>query len=88
MPNPRAVPKTGKQVAAAPETKTSSPAKAKAEVVKGDFEGYCIKCKGKKPIQNAEKAKWSNGTKIVRGSCPTCSGKLQVVVPVAVWDAL
>lgn len=35
-------------------------------------EGYCVKCKAKKPIANAIEETMKNGRKAVKGKCPTC----------------
>ena len=36
-------------------------------------EGYCVKCKAKKPIAEAVEEVMKNGRKAVKGKCPTCS---------------
>lgn len=38
------------------------------------LEGYCVKCKDKKPIADAVEVVMKNGRKAVKGRCPTCSG--------------
>ena len=35
-------------------------------------EGYCVKCKAKKPIADAVEETMKNGRKAVKGKCPTC----------------
>ena len=35
-------------------------------------EGYCVKCKAKKPIADATEEVMKNGRKAVKGKCPTC----------------
>lgn len=35
-------------------------------------EGYCIKCKAKKPISEAVEEVMKNGRKAVKGKCPEC----------------
>ena len=35
-------------------------------------EGYCVKCKAKKPIAEAVEEIMKNGRKAVKGKCPTC----------------
>ena len=35
-------------------------------------EGYCVKCKAKKPISEAVEEVMKNGRKAVKGKCPTC----------------
>ena len=36
-------------------------------------EGYCVKCKAKKPIADAVEEVMKNGRKAVKGKCPTCA---------------
>lgn len=36
------------------------------------MEGYCVKCKAKKPIADAVEEVMKNGRKAVKGKCPTC----------------
>ena len=47
-----------------------------SRVVKRDtiamHEGYCVKCKAKKPIAEAVEEVMKNGRKAVKGKCPTC----------------
>jgi Zn finger protein HypA/HybF involved in hydrogenase expression len=53
-------------------------------------EGYCVKCKAKKPIADAVEETMKNGRKAVKGKCPTCGavmfkilgGKAAPVTPV------
>lgn len=35
-------------------------------------EGYCVKCKAKKPIGEATEETMKNGRKAVKGKCQTC----------------
>jgi Zn finger protein HypA/HybF involved in hydrogenase expression len=35
-------------------------------------EGYCVRCKAKKPITDAVEETMKNGRKAVKGKCPTC----------------
>jgi hypothetical protein len=35
-------------------------------------EGYCVKCKAKKPIADGVEEVMKNGRKAVKGKCPTC----------------
>lgn len=37
-----------------------------------EFEGYCVKCRAKKQVQNAELVKTSKGRPMAKGKCPTC----------------
>jgi len=36
------------------------------------IEGYCVKCKAKRPIGDAVEEQMKNGRKAVKGKCPTC----------------
>ena len=35
-------------------------------------EGYCVKCKARKPIADGVEETMKNGRKAVKGKCPTC----------------
>ena len=35
-------------------------------------EGYCVKCKAKKPIADGVEETMKNGRKAMKGKCPTC----------------
>ena len=35
-------------------------------------DGYCVKCKAKKPIAFGVEETMKNGRKAVKGKCPTC----------------
>ncbi len=34
--------------------------------------GYCVKCKGKKEMKDAQQVKMKNGRPAVKGKCPDC----------------
>ena len=34
--------------------------------------GYCVKCKAKKEIKDAQKVEMKNGRPALKGTCPTC----------------
>jgi len=36
------------------------------------MEGYCVKCKSKREISNANEIIMKNGRKAMKGSCPSC----------------
>lgn len=36
------------------------------------IEGYCVKCKAKRPIAEAVEEQMKNGRKAVKGKCPAC----------------
>ncbi len=35
-------------------------------------EGYCVRCKAKRPISDAVEEVMKNGRKAVKGKCPVC----------------
>jgi len=35
-------------------------------------EGYCVKCKKKQEIKDAEEVTMKNGRKAIKGKCPVC----------------
>ena len=37
------------------------------------IEGYCVKCKAKRPIADAVEEQMKNGRKAVKGKCPVCA---------------
>lgn len=39
-------------------------------------EGYCVKCKTKKEMKNAEQVTLKNGRPAVKGECPDCGTKM------------
>ncbi len=36
------------------------------------MEGYCVKCKAKRVMQDAERVTMKNGRPAMKGKCPTC----------------
>ncbi len=40
------------------------------------MEAYCVKCKSKKEMQNAEEITMKNGRKATTGKCPDCGTKM------------
>ena len=36
------------------------------------MEGYCVKCKSKKEISDANEVTMKNGRKAMKGKCPSC----------------
>jgi hypothetical protein len=44
------------------------------KTIGGDMvEGYCVKCKAKKEMQDAKEVTMKNGRKAMKGKCPVCS---------------
>jgi hypothetical protein len=41
-----------------------------------EFEGYCVKCRGKVTIKNGTVKETSNGRKMAQGACPKCGTKV------------
>ena len=57
-------------------------------------EGYCVKCKAKKPIADGVEETMKNGRKAIKGKCPTCGtvmfkilGKAATTAPAPAPDA-
>ncbi len=44
------------------------------------LEGYCVKCKDKKPLHDALEVVMKNGRKAFKGRCPTCGGGMFKIV--------
>ena len=40
------------------------------------MDGYCVKCREKKEIQNAKAVTMKNGRPATEGTCPTCGTKI------------
>jgi hypothetical protein len=36
------------------------------------YEGYCVKCKAKRDMANAEEVTMKNGRRAAKGKCPEC----------------
>ena len=39
-------------------------------------EAYCVKCKGKQEMKDAQEIKMKNGRPAVTGTCPVCGTKM------------
>ncbi len=37
-----------------------------------EFEGFCVKCRAKRHVKNAEVVKTSRGRPMAKGKCPVC----------------
>ena len=37
-----------------------------------DFEGYCVKCRAKRNVKNANVVKTAKGRPMAKGVCPVC----------------
>ena len=44
-------------------------------------QGYCVKCKSKKEIQNANEVTMKNGRRAMKGTCPTCGTTIFKILP-------
>ena len=40
------------------------------------MEAYCVKCRSKREMQNAETITMKNGRPATQGTCPTCGTKM------------
>ena len=36
------------------------------------MDAYCVKCKAKKPMKDAQQVKMANGRAAMKGKCPDC----------------
>ena len=43
-------------------------------------EAYCVKCKTKKEMKDPVEVVTSNGRPMLKGTCPTCGGKLNLFI--------
>ncbi|HAM41822.1 MAG TPA: hypothetical protein DDX89_02910 [Candidatus Omnitrophica bacterium] len=48
--------------------------RVRGEAIKqgGLMEAYCVKCKAKKEMKDAQKVKMKNGRPAMKGRCPDC----------------
>ena len=44
-------------------------------------EGYCVKCKAKRKISNAQEVKMANGRPALKGVCPVCGTGMFKILP-------
>ena len=40
------------------------------------MQGYCVKCKAKREMQNTQSITMKNGRPATQGTCPTCRTKM------------
>jgi hypothetical protein len=60
------------------------PTMAKAKSTMAADEGYCVKCKAKRKISNAQQVKMANGRPALKGVCPVCgTGMFKILPPAA-----
>jgi len=45
--------------------------------------GYCVKCKTKREMKNAERVTMKNGRPALRGQCSVCSTTMNLIQPAA-----
>ncbi|MDR3136737.1 MAG: DUF5679 domain-containing protein [Coriobacteriales bacterium] len=43
-------------------------------------EAYCVKCKSKKEMQDVQEVTSKNGRPMLKGTCPSCGGKLNLFI--------
>ncbi len=43
-------------------------------------EAYCVKCKAKKEMANAQEVTMKNGRKAIQGVCPQCGTKMNRIL--------
>lgn len=47
------------------------------------MEAYCVKCKKKREMKEAQKVKMKNGRPAMKGTCPTCGTGLYRILSAA-----
>ena len=50
-------------------------------------EGYCVKCKAKKEIKDAQEITMKNGRPATQGLCPDCGTKIFKILWFGTWLA-
>jgi len=63
----------------APRTEESMAKGGKAPMAAD--EGYCVKCKAKRKISNAQQVKMANGRPALKGVCPVCGTGMFKILP-------
>ena len=43
--------------------------------------GYCVKCKAKRPIAEAQRVTMANGRPAMKGKCPVCGTGMFKILP-------
>lgn len=51
------------------------------EVVGVEAQGFCVKCRAKRKMQNAKEIMTKNRRKAVQGTCPVCGTKMFKFLP-------
>jgi len=59
------------------------PTMAKGKSPMAADEGYCVKCKAKRKISNAQQVKMANGRPALKGVCPVCGTGMFKILPPA-----
>jgi uncharacterized protein DUF5679 len=54
---------------------------AKGKSPMASDEGYCVKCKAKRKISNAQQVKMANGRPALKGVCPVCGTGMFKILP-------
>ena len=54
---------------------------AKGKSPMASDEGYCVKCKAKRKISNAQQVKMANGRPALKGVCPECGTGMFKILP-------
>ena len=44
-------------------------------------EAYCVKCKAKKEMKDAQEVTMKNGRPAMQGTCPDCGTKMNKILP-------
>jgi len=46
-----------------------------------NMEGYCVKCRAKKEVNDYETVTWKNGRRAAKAVCPNCGTAMYRVLP-------
>lgn len=49
-------------------------------------EGYCVRCKKKRLIAEAEEVTMKNGRPVIKGKCPKCGSGMYRILPVKITE--
>ena len=44
------------------------------------MQGYCVKCREKREMQETKEVVWKNGRRAMEGKCPVCGTKMAKVL--------
>ena len=50
-------------------------------IIQTNMQGYCVKCKKKREIEDAQEVKMKNGRPAMKGKCGTCGTGMYRILP-------